>query len=232
MNETFLLEISVESLDAAIAAERAGAARVELCSNLGAGGISPPSDLLRQVRAALAIPVFSMIRPRGGDFLYEEAELTAMTAQIAEAKEIGADGVVLGVLCRDGSVDVSRTKELVDRADPLPVTFHRAFDHTKDFLEALEGVIATGARRLLTSGGAESVPEGLPVLLELLEAARERIIVMPGGGLNAGNFAEVRRALPAREFHSGLGSVLPYDSSDFTRFEAEIRAMLTPFPSP
>jgi copper homeostasis protein len=232
MNETFLLEVSVESLNAAIAAERAGAARVELCSNLREGGITPPPDLLRQVRAALTIPVFSIIRPRGGDFVYEEPELTAMMAQIAKAKEIGADGVVLGVLRRDRSVDVLRTKELVDFADPLPVTFHRAFDHTKDFLEALEGVVATGARRVLTSGGAGSVPEGLPILRELLEAARERLIVMPGRGLNAGNFAAIRRALPAREFHSGLGSVLPYDSSDFTRFEAEIGAMLAPFSSP
>jgi len=151
-----------------------------------------------------------------------------MTAQIAKAKQIGADGVVFGVLRRDSSVDVPRTKELVDSADPLPVTFHRAFDHTKDFLNALEDVITTGARRLLTSGGADSVSEGLAMLLQLLEAAAERIIVMPGRGLNAGNFAAVRRALAAREFHSGLGTVLPYDNSDFTRFEAEIRAMLRP----
>jgi len=228
MNETFLLEISVESLGAALSAERAGAARVELCANLRGGGVTPPPVLLRQVRAALKIPVFSIIRPRGGDFVYEETELTTMSAQIAEAKEIGVDGMVLGVLRPDSSVDVLRTKELVDLADPLPVTFHRAFDHAKDFLGALEDVIATGARRLLTSGGAQSVSEGLPVLRELLRAAGERIIVMPGCGLNAGNFAEARRALPAREFHSGLGTVLPYDGSDFTGFEAEIRAMLRP----
>ena len=228
MKQNFLLEISVESLGAAVAAERAGAARVELCSNLQEGGVTPAPDLLRQVRAALKIPVFSIIRPRAGDFVYDESELTAMTAQIAKAKQIGADGVVFGVLRRDSSVDVPRTKELVDSADPLPVTFHRAFDHTKDFPHALEDVIATGARRLLTSGGADTVPEGLAILLQLLEAAAERIIVMPGRGLNAGNFAAVRRALPAREFHSGLGTVLPYDNSDFTRFEAEIRAMLRP----
>jgi len=226
MNQTFLLEVSVESLGAAVAAERAGASRVELCSNLRQGGVTASPDLLRQVRAALKIPVFSIIRPRGGDFVYDESELAAMTAQIASSKKIGVDGVVLGVLRPDGSVDISRTKELVDRCDPLPVTFHRAFDQTKDLLAALEDVIATGARRLLTSGGAQSVPEGLPVLHQLLEAARERIIVMPGRGLNAKNFAKVRRALPAREFHSGLSTVLPYDSSDFTRFEAEIRAML------
>src|SRR6516164_632267 len=135
MNETFLLEISVESLDAAMAAERAGAARVELCSNLREGGITPAPDLLRQVRAALKIPVFPIIRPRGGDFIYDERELTAMAAQIAAAKEMGVDGVVLGVLRPDSSVDVSRTKELIDCADPLPVTFHRAFDQAKDFLE-------------------------------------------------------------------------------------------------
>ena len=228
MKENFLLEISAESLGAAVAAERAGAARVELCSNLQVGGVTPAPDLLRRVRAALKIPLFSIIRPRAGDFVYVESELTAMIAEIAKAKEIGADGVVLGVLRRDNSVDVRRTKELVDSADPLPVTFHRAFDHTKDFRQALEDVIAAGARRLLTSGGADSVPEGLPILLQLLEAAAERIIVMPGRGLNAGNFAAVRHALLAREFHSGLGSVLPYNNSDFTRFEAEIRAMLGP----
>lgn len=226
MDDTFLLEISVESLGAALAAERAGAARVELCSNLHAGGVTPHPDLLRQVRTALKIPVFSIIRPRDGDFVYSEPELTAMSSQIAEAKDIGVDGVVLGVLRSDKTIDVRRTRELIDAAHPLPVTFHRAFDHTKDFRQALEDVVATGSRRLLTTGGAETVPEGLPVLLQLLEAAAERIIVVPGRGLNAANLAEVRRALPAREFHSGLGSVLPYDSSDFTRFEAEIRAML------
>ena len=184
MKENFLLEISAESLGAAVAAERAGAARVELCSNLQAGGVTPAPGLLRQVRAALKIPVFSIIRPRAGNFVYDESELTAMTAQIAKAREIGADGVVLGVLRPDDSVDVPRTKELVDSAKPLPVTFHRAFDHTKDFLNALEDVITTGARRLLTSGGADSVSEGLAMLLQLLEAAAERIIVMPGRGLN------------------------------------------------
>jgi len=226
MNESLLFEISVESLGAALAAERAGAHRIELCSNLQDGGITPPLNLLRQVRAALKIPVFSIIRPRAGNFVYDESELTVMTAQIAEARESGVDGVVLGVLSPDGTVEVSRTKELIDCADPLPVTFHRAFDETKDLLEALEDVIATGARRLLTSGGATTVPEGLQELHRLIEAAAERITVMPGGGLNAKNFAGVRRALPAREYHSGLGTVLPYGSSDFSRFEAEIRAML------
>lgn len=226
MNETFLLEISVESLGAVLAAQRAGAARVELCSDLQAGGVTPNSNLLRQVRAALKIPVFSIIRPRGGDFVYSESELVVMTAQIEEAKKIGVDGVVLGVLRPDRSIDVARTRELVDCADPLPVSFHRAFDQTGNSLEALEDVIATGSRRLLTAGGAARVPEGIPVLRRLLEAAAERIIVMPGGGLHAGNFAQVRRALPAREFHTGLGSVLAYGSSDFSRFEAEIRAML------
>lgn len=231
MNETFFLEISVESLGAALAAERAGAARIELCANLRAGGITPDQDLLRKVRAAIKIPVFSIIRPRGGHFVYSESELTAMSVQIDEAKEIGVDGVVLGVLRPDNSIDVPRTREFVDCASPLPVTFHRAFDHTKGFLEALEDVIVTGSRRLLTAGGAPSVPEGLPALRELIEAAAERIIVVPGGGLNAGNFAEIRRAVPAREFHSGLGTVQPYDSSNFVGFEAEIRAMLGAPPS-
>lgn len=226
MNETFLLEVSVESLAAALAAERAGAARVELCSNLQAGGVTPNSDLLSQVRAALKIRVFSIIRPRGGDFVYSESEFEAMIAQIQEVKKLGVDGVVLGLLLPDRSIDVARTRELVDSADPLPVTFHRAFDHTRNLLEACEDVIASGSRRLLTSGGAAAVPEGIPLLRRLLESASERIIVMPGGGLHAGNLAEVRRALPAREFHTGLGSVLPYGSSDFSRFETEIRAML------
>lgn len=228
MNEPFLLEVSVEALATALAAERAGANRVELCSRLQDGGITPPPDLLRQVRGPLKIPVFSIIRPRAGNFFYDEPEFATMVAQIADAKESGVDGVVLGVLSPDGSVDVSRTTELVDCAEPLPVTFHRAFDQTKDLLEALEDVISTGARRLLTSGGATTVQEGLPALRQIIKAAAERIIVMPGGGLNAKNFARVRRALPAREFHSGLGTVLPYDSSDFQRFEAEIRAMLPP----
>ena len=220
-----LLEITVESLDTALAAERGGADRIELCAELAHGGVTPPVATLRKVHDELEIPVFAIIRPRAGNFVYTDAEFAAMLRFVATARDLGLDGVVLGVLASDNTVDIERTRELVEAARPLEATFHRAFDHATDQLRALEDVIQTGATRILTSGGAAGAPDGAAMLRQLVNAAGDRITVMPGTGLHAGNIAKVAAETNAREFHSGLGTVLPYGSNNLSKFESEIHSM-------
>jgi len=156
MKKRALLEMSVETLDAAIAAARGGADRIELCEDLSVGGVTPRAELMQEARAKIRIPIFAMIRPRGGTFHYSAAEFAEMKAHIDFAKSTRMDGVVLGILTPDGRVDVKRNAELVDLAGTLPVTFHRAFDELKDLQTGLEDVISTGVTRLLTSGGART----------------------------------------------------------------------------
>jgi copper homeostasis protein len=225
MNLRFLLEISVESLEAAVAAERGGADRIELCANLSIGGVTPDVELLRMVRAQVRIPIFSMVRPRAGDFVYSGAEFSEMRLSIGDAKESGMDGIVLGVLTKSHCVDVERTRELVEIAKPLPVTYHRAFDEAADLRQVLEDVIQTGSKRILTSGGAKSALQAAAVLAELIEAAGERIVIVPGAGISASSIEQVARQTGAREFHSGLSAVLPYGSKDYGKFEDEVRKL-------
>ena len=220
-----LLEVTVESLDTALAAERGGADRIELCGDLVHGGITPSEAAMRKLHEEIEIPLYLIIRPRAGGFVYSERELATMKRDISTARDLGLDGVVLGVLRADHTVDVERTAELVQWARPLEVTFHRAFDNTSDLFLALEDVISTGATRILTAGGTASAVKGTENLRKLVKQARERIVVMPGGGLDAANIVNVVTATGAKEFHSGLGSVLPYGSSNLQRFEAEIHAM-------
>jgi copper homeostasis protein len=220
-----LLEITVETVDSALAAEHAGADRIELCAELNQGGTTPAIAAMRKVHEELEIPVFPIIRPRKGDFVYTDSEFAGMRRDIAFARDLGMEGVVLGILRADHSVDIDRTRELVELAHPLEVTFHRAFDYANDLLKSLEDVIATGATRLLTAGGAKSAPQGATTLAKLVQAAGDRIIVLPGAGLHAGNIAKLATETGAREFHSGLGGILPYGSSDLTRFESEVHAM-------
>lgn len=226
MKRKYLLEISVETGEAALAALRGGADRIELCGDLSIGGVTPSIEIMRTVREQLHIPVFAIIRPRGGEFVYSEAEFAEMKRSIGEAKQAGVDGVVSGVLTSDGSVDMERTRKLVALAWPLPLTFHRAFDDCKDLRRGLEEVIPTGASRILTSGGAQSALEGAAILAELVAAAGNRITIVPGAGISASNIARVVKETGAREFHSGLGTVLPYGSRDYERFEAEVRKMI------
>jgi len=223
VEKRFLLEISVETAEGAAAAERGGAGRIELCGNLEAGGVTPGAEVMRRVREMVRIAVFAMIRPRAGDFVYSDTEFAEMKREIVVAKEFSMDGVVLGILARDRRVDVERTQELVDFARPLPVTFHRAFDELADLREALDDVIRTGAKRILTSGGKNSALEGTAVLAELVQAVGERIVILPGAGISAANIVEVAQRTRAREFHSGLSSVLPYSSQDYARFESAVR---------
>jgi copper homeostasis protein len=225
MTNRFLLEITVESTDAALAAERGGADRIELCADLRSGGLTPTPEAMRNARAALRLPIFAMIRPRSGNFLYTSDEISLMKSQIAQARELRMDGVVLGVLRENASVDVPQLKSLVQFAAPLALTFHRAFDETPDLFQALEDVISAGAARILTSGGASKVPQALATLSKLVQIAANRIIIVPGSGIYPDNFAEVRRSIRAREYHSGLSGVLPYGSSDYARFESAVRSL-------
>ena len=227
MKRRYLLEISVETLEAAMAAQRGGADRLELCGKLSIGGVTPSVELMRTVREQLRIPVFTMIRPRGGDFVYSETEFAEMKRSIAEAKRAGMDGVVLGILKNERRVDIGRTRELVEFARPLHVTFHRAFDDCADLREALEDVIQTGASRILTSGGAKSAPEGASTLAELVQRARERVVILPGSGINPGNVVAIARGTRAQEFHSGLSTVLPHAGRHADLFQEEVQKLAT-----
>jgi copper homeostasis protein len=225
MSRKCLLEISVETLEAARAAERGGADRIELCGNLSIGGVTPGAELLRAVRARIHIPIFSMVRPRAGDFVYSSSEFAEMMRAISAAKESGMDGVVLGILTEKRRVDSERTRRLVEFVKPLPVTYHRAFDEALDLHQALEDVIESGAKRILTSGGAKSALEGAAVLAKLGEAASERIVIVPGAGISDANICQVAQRTKAHEFHSGLSTTLPYGSHDHKRFEEEVRRL-------
>jgi copper homeostasis protein len=171
VKKKILLEISVESVEGAAAAERGGADRIELCSNLSVGGLAPDLALLRAVREEIQIPIFVMIRPRAGDFIYSAAEFTLMKKSIAAGKDAGADGLVFGILKANRTVNIDRTAELVGLAQPLPVTCHRAFDACLDFSQALEDVVRSGASRILTSGGASTAHEGAATIKALVAVA-------------------------------------------------------------
>jgi copper homeostasis protein len=199
-----LLEVCVTSVESAVAAERGGAARVELCSDLLEGGVTPSAGLIARTRARIGIGLHVLVRPRGGDFCYQADEFAVMEEDVRTTKQLGADGVVLGLLLPDGRVDVERTRRLVELARPLPVTFHRAFDLAADLPRALEEVIAAGAARLLTSGGARSAEEGAATLAALVRAAGPRLIVMAGGAVRPGNARALVERTGVREVHAGL----------------------------
>jgi copper homeostasis protein len=224
MRSRYLLEISVESVDAAMAAERGGAQRIEFCSNAREGGTTPSPELLRAVRERVRLPIVSMVRPRAGNFLYSDAEFAAMRREVEAAKEFQMNGVVLGLLNADGRIDVERSAQLVEQARPLPVTYHRAFDECADLRKSLEDVIKTGAARLLTSGGKQTADQALELLGDLVRSA-ERLIVMPGSGLHAGNIREAVKKTGAREYHAGLSSVVPDPANNIGTFEREVQRL-------
>lgn len=196
-----LLEVCVSSVNSAIAAVEAGAQRLELCVNLAEGGTSPPALLIKEVREAVEINVRVMVRPRAGNFCYSEEELDTMRAEIQQAKVLGANGVVLGILRPDNSIDVERTKELTSLAYPLSVTFHRAFDETPDPLRSLEDVILAGADILLTSGQRLSAMEGKNLIRQLVEHAGNRIRILAGAGINESNARTIIRETGVQEIH-------------------------------
>ena len=179
---------------------------MELCSSLIEGGITPGADLVALTRKKISIGLHVIIRPRGGNFCYTSDEFDTMQREVLTAKELGADGVVLGILRSDRAVDVQRTRQLVDLARPLPVTYHRAFDMTSNLLRSLEDVIMTGAERILTSGGAQTAVAGTRTLRQLVEVASGRIIIMAAGGINPQNVQAIVQESGVTEIHASLKS--------------------------
>ena len=198
---TVLIEAAVESLEAARAALAGGAQRIELCTDLAAGGTTPAVQLLRECRSLLTIPIFVLVRPRAGDFVYSTAEQRLMLEQIQQAKDAGAQGIVTGALSADHEIDQRSTTALLAAARPLPVTFHRAFDACLDHSAALDQLIRLGIPRVLTSGGARTAAEGAEQIRQLVERARGRIEILAGGGVAASNVARLVSVSGVREIH-------------------------------
>ncbi len=201
MKENVLIEICADSIESALAAQHGGAHRVELCSALNVGGLTPSIGLIEQAISRLNIPVHVLIRPRSGDFVYSDAEFDVLKSDIHSAKMAGAAGIVTGILHADTTVDVLRMKELIDICGYLPITFHRAFDMTCNKQGALEQIINIGCKRILTSGGFKSSIEGRELIAEFVQQAGNRIIIMAGAGINKENFLELHAATKCREYH-------------------------------
>ncbi|XP_069000814.1 copper homeostasis protein cutC homolog [Embiotoca jacksoni] len=206
MAEGFLMEVCVDSVESAVNAQRGGAGRLELCSALLEGGLTPSLGLLQVVKQHVKIPVYVMLRPRGGDFLYSDQEVEVMKKDIELMKSQGADGLVLGAVTENGRVDRAVCMELLTAARPLPVTFHRAFDMVHDPSDVLEDLVSLGFQRVLTSGCDSSALEGLPLIKRLIDQAKGRIIIMPGGGITERNLQRILEGSGAQEFHCSARS--------------------------
>ena len=197
-----LVEAAVDTLQSALIAERAGASRIELCADLSDGGTTPSAGLISEVVERVAIPVFVMVRPRGGGFVYSSDEIAVMHRDIEIARREKADGIVTGALDSTGRIDTRQTRELLQVAQGMPVTFHRAFDFTPDPGEALEHLIAIGVNRVLTSGGAPTALEGVDTIARLVQQSHGRITVMAGGGVRENNVREIVTRTGVSEVHS------------------------------
>ncbi|HYE56070.1 MAG TPA: copper homeostasis protein CutC [Chitinophagaceae bacterium] len=200
----YLIEIATSDFPSSLAAATGGADRIELCDNLSEGGTTQSYGTIRLCREKLSIALFPIIRPRGGDFLYTREEFEIMRQDVQLCRQLGCDGVVIGLLNPDGSIDTERTARLVEAAYPMEVTFHRAFDRCRDPFEALEQLISIGCSRILTSGQKPTAPEGVDLITELVKKAEDRIIIMPGSGVRAENIQQLAAATGTTEFHSSL----------------------------
>jgi len=218
------LEIIGFNIESCTAAQAAGADRIELCAGPGEGGTTPSYTFIQVAREKLQIDLYVMIRPRGGDFLYSDEDFEIMKKDVAVCKKLGCDGIVTGILKADGSVDKKRCKELIELAYPLEATFHRAFDRVKDPFEALEDVIESGFERILTSGLKPKVVESTDLLAKLIKQADERIIIMPGSGVNADNIISIAESAGATEFHS---SATVSKESDMKFINVQMKESLT-----
>jgi copper homeostasis protein len=234
MSSEIVFELCVERLDAYIAARQGGADRIELCSGLSEGGLTPSHALTQAAIRQSGLPVYVLLRPRGGNFLYSDREFALIEEDLAHARQLGASGFVAGVLTREGRVDRRRMRRLVELAGPLEVTFHRAFDSANDLEGALEDVIASGCRRVLSAGGASNVSAGADRLRTLVAQAAGRIAIAAGGGLRVDNAAEIARRSGTCHFHgsmrrwtagdgSGMAGSMVADVSDIRAVILELR---------
>jgi copper homeostasis protein len=198
----FKLEIIAFNIESCLIAQTAGANRIELCDNPGDGGTTASYGFIKAARKALQIDLYPIIRPRGGDFLYSDDEYQIMQTDVQLCKELGCDGVVIGMLNKDGSIDKKRCSKLISLAYPLGVTFHRAFERCSNPFEALEDIIDLGCERILTSGQQPTATEGFNLINELIRQANERIIIMPGSAVRSSNIIEIAQQTGAVEFHS------------------------------
>lgn len=201
----YTLEICAGDIESAIAARDGGAQRIELCSALGEGGITPSAGMAAEA-ALLGIKVHALIRPRGGDFLYSDAEVRTMVTDIKIFKQLGIDGVVIGCLTPNGNIDLNACSKLIDAAQDMSVTFHRAFDRCRNPQQALEEIISLGCNRLLTSGQAPTALLGKDTIRDLVKQANGRITIMPGCGVNATNAAEILSYTGASEIHASAST--------------------------
>lgn len=201
---SYIIEIATSDFLTTKSAVEGGADRIELCANLAEGGTTPSYAHIKKCREAFDIALFPIIRPRGGDFLYTKDEFEIMKNDIKLCNELGCDGIVIGLLNMDGTIDMTRTSELIELAYPLDVTFHRAFDRCKDPFAALEELIEIGCQRILTSGQKPTVSEGIDLITGLNKQADERIIIMPGSGLRKDNIKMLAEKTGCVEFHSSL----------------------------
>lgn len=201
-NMGFQLEICCYNVESCLIAAAAGAHRIELCANPADGGTTPGIGLIKIAKEKISIPVYPIIRPRGGDFLYGKEEFEIMQTEVLLCKELGCEGVVIGLLKPDGSIDKKRCAELVQLAYPMEITFHRAFDRAANPFEALEDIISIGCTRILSSGQRPTAMEGASFLNELIRQADERIIIMPGAGIRVNNISDIAKKTGATQFHS------------------------------
>lgn len=204
----YKIEIATTDFAGTEAAVKGGADRIELCTSLSEGGLTPSFGLIKKCREKFDLPIFPMIRPRSGDFLYSDEEYRIMKKDVTLCREIGCDGIVAGFLKENGSIDKKRISKIVERAYPMEVSFHRAFDRCIDPFEALEDIIATGCQRILTSGQQLTAPEGAALINKLIQAAKNRIIIMPGSGVNIDTIKTLVEATGAEEFHASMRSTI------------------------
>lgn len=200
----YIIEIATSDFATTKSAVEGGADRIELCANLAEGGTTPSYGTIKQCREAFAVSLYPIIRPRGGDFLYTKDEFEIMLQDVKLCKQLGCDGIVIGLLNIDGTIDTVRTAQLVEAAYPMEVTFHRAFDRCKVPFEALEQLIEIGCERILTSGQQPSVVDGVALVAELNKIAANRIIIMPGSGVRKENIKMLAEKTGCLEFHSSL----------------------------
>ncbi|HNU87372.1 MAG TPA: copper homeostasis protein CutC [Ferruginibacter sp.] len=199
---TYKLEVIGFTIEGCILAQSAGAHRIELCDNPGDGGTTPSHGFIKAAREKLKIDLFPIIRPRGGDFFYSDNEYEIMKTDVKLCKQLGCDGLVIGILNADGTIDKKRNATLVELAYPLGVTFHRAFDRTADAFKAMEDIIDIGCERILTSGQRPNAMDGADMIGQLIKQAGERIVIMPGSGVRSDNIMELAKKTGATEFHT------------------------------